>query len=288
MAADGRALAAKPYRALGPASPSRRHVFEMSNCDEVHSTIVNIRVIICLMNMRCLHSTYGRSRETACEIPARTFVTTMLTVTLCIGAFVASAADEGARRVQVVTQSGEPLEGAVVYLRGDGADLAVSNAPAEPGVMDQIDRQFVPYILVVQRGAEVAFPNSDSIKHHVFSFSKAKKFQIKLYRGAEVDPVLFDAAGEVELGCNVHDWMLGYIYVVDTPYFARTDRSGFATLSVPDGAYEVGVWHPRMGGEENTLQKDMEAGRQSLRLQLPQALLPEFARDQGGEFSEYD
>ncbi|NQZ88045.1 MAG: methylamine utilization protein [Saccharospirillaceae bacterium] len=110
--------------------------------------------------------------------------------------------------------------------------------------MDQVNRQFLPHILVVNIDTKIDFPNSDKIKHHVYSFSSAKTFEIKLYRDKSSEPRLFDQVGEVILGCNIHDWMLGYVYVVDTPWFGTTDVQGNINFEVPDGKYTLKTWHP--------------------------------------------
>jgi plastocyanin len=138
------------------------------------------------------------------------------------------------------------------------ADVIVSLTSPEPApgprpasaVMDQQNKAFVPQILAVQVGASVAFPNRDNIRHHVYSFSPAKRFELPLYIGTPATPVVFDKPGVVVLGCNIHDWMVGYIYVLATPYFAKTGEDGKAHLAdVPPGPYEARVWHPRMKGE---------------------------------------
>jgi plastocyanin len=122
-----------------------------------------------------------------------------------------------------------------------------------PAVMDQIGTAFVPHILVVQTGTAVDFPNNDTVSHHVYSFSKAKTFALNLYRGDPHPPQVFDQAGLVVLGCNIHDSMLGFILVVDTPYFAKTDAHGAVNLhGLPEGDYRVKVWTPRTN-ERNQL-----------------------------------
>ena len=87
--------------------------------------------------------------------------------------------------------------------------------------MAQQGKQFLPDVLVVPVGTSVHFPNRDSVRHHVYSFSPAKKFELKLYTGTPANPVVFDRAGVVTLGCNIHDRMVGWIVVVDTPYYAQ-------------------------------------------------------------------
>ena len=110
--------------------------------------------------------------------------------------------------------------------------------------VEQRDKTFIPLVSVVQAGTAVQFPNRDPIRHHVYSFSPAKTFEIKLYAGTPVAPVVFDKVGEVVLGCNIHDHMLAYIYVVDTPWFAKTDADGKARIEgLPAGDYELQVAH---------------------------------------------
>ena len=105
----------------------------------------------------------------------------------------------------------------------------------------------MPHVLVVQTGTEVTFPNSDSVSHHVYSFSPTKAFELPLYKGDLYPPVVFDKAGIVVVGCNIHDSMLGYIRVVDTPHFAVTNEQGVALIDgIPSGDYGVEVWTPRV------------------------------------------
>ena len=102
----------------------------------------------------------------------------------------------------------------------------------------------------VRTGTAVSFPNNDDIRHHVYSFSEAKKFELPLYKGVPAEPVVFDQAGTVVLGCNIHDWMLAYVYVVDTPWRLVTDEKGAGVLDdLPAGRYRVDVLHPRLKGE---------------------------------------
>lgn len=146
--------------------------------------------------------------------------------------------------VDVKTPDDSAMPGAVVVLQAINQQEQLNSDSI--AIMDQVDRQFKPRILAVPKGAPVSFPNSDSIKHHVYSFSPAKVFEIQLYKGSDNEPVIFNKAGVVELGCNVHDWMLGYIYVADSPYFAQLDEQNQTTLDVPKGQYKAWVWHPRL------------------------------------------
>ena len=172
--------------------------------------------------------------------------------------------------INVQDKKGNPLTNIVVLVRGDTETYMTKEMPAE-AIMDQINREFVPHTLVVQKGMHVKFPNSDSVQHHVYSFSPAKTFELKLYSELEVEPFLFDQAGVVELGCNVHDWMLGYIYVADTPYFAQTNVQGAVSIDIPAGDYELSLWHPRLADED--IQRTQKIQITSKDLMITQALL---------------
>lgn len=150
--------------------------------------------------------------------------------------------------VRVLDSSGVTVKDAVVSLQPlSGPPLTLKSHTAS--VMDQRGLRFVPFVLPVQTGTVVSFPNSDNVRHHVYSFSPAKHFELRLYAGNHASTVTFDKPGIVTLGCNIHDWMLGYIYVLDTPYFAGTDATGMARVAdVRPGAYEVRLWHPRIDG----------------------------------------
>ncbi len=156
--------------------------------------------------------------------------------------------------VSVVDDQGRPIENVAVYAMpapgsgGDGASADIAaHAAAAPAIMDQQGLQFVPHLLVVQSGASVTFPNSDKVSHHVYSFSATKTFELPLYKGDLYPPVLFEQPGVVVLGCNIHDGMLGYVVVVDTPHFARTNEQGAAVIDgVPNGDYAVTAWTPRV------------------------------------------
>ena len=191
--------------------------------------------------------------------------------------------------VSVSSNNGKPVFRAVVYFEPENEVL--TPVSQQMPVMDQIDRQFVPHILVVQKGRQVNFPNSDSIKHHVYSFSPAKQFELKLYSGSKAEPIHFPQTGEVELGCNVHDWMLGYVLVVDTPFFAKTDKHGKVDLDLPQGRYQVKLWHPRIQDDPSSLVKNLMVDSDiSLIFNLTQDLLVDLSgfEDQTDSFSEYD
>jgi plastocyanin len=147
------------------------------------------------------------------------------------------------------------------------ADAVVLAVPVDPrgalrarppaDAVDQVDKQFVPYVKAIFVGSTVRFPNSDNIRHQVYSFSQPKKFELPLYSGTDAPPIIFDKPGVVILGCNIHDWMIGYIYVSETPFFAKTGALGTAVISdMPAGEYRVRIWHPSMDhAEESTGQQ---------------------------------
>ena len=142
---------------------------------------------------------------------------------------------------------GRPIAEAVI----SAIPLGGQTVPA-PSVkqvdLEQIDKEFKPHVTIIQRGGKVMFPNRDSVSHHVYSFSEAKKFELPLYTGAS-RPIVFDKAGVVTLGCNIHDWMKGYIVVVDTPFFGLSDAKGVVVIKdLPVGAWRLEVWHPRLKG----------------------------------------
>lgn len=144
-------------------------------------------------------------------------------------------------RLLVKDESGQALSEVVVMAKGSPASVN-----PEPAIMDQIDKAFVPHVLVIEQGRAVKFPNSDDIRHHVYSFSKTKPFEIKLYSGSQQAPIVFDQPGVVALGCNIHDWMIGYIVVSDTAAVAKTDSAGTATLEISDKTAPLRLWHPRL------------------------------------------
>ena len=158
---------------------------------------------------------------------------------LALGAFPAAAATLS---VEVKDAAGGAVADAAVYaLPRSGKPPA---RPRKDVEIAQAERQFAPLVTVVQRGTSISFPNRDTVRHHVYSFSPAKSFEIKLYVGTPTDPVLFDKTGDVVLGCNIHDQMRAFVYVVDTPWFAKTGADGKARLDgLPAGDYEVLVWH---------------------------------------------
>ena len=181
----------------------------------------------------------------------------------------------GALETTVRDDGGKPLADVVVSLTATGTSPPGPRPTA--AVMDQQNKTFVPLVLAVPVGTPVTFPNRDNIRHHVYSFSAPKRFELPLYIGTPAAPVVFDKAGVIVLGCNIHDWMVGYIYVADTPYFAKTAEDGRTRVAdVPPGAYEARVWHPRMRGEPDKTAKPVTiATGESVQLTFVVALKPD-------------
>jgi plastocyanin len=129
-----------------------------------------------------------------------------------------------------------------VMLEPAGAPLAVK--PMQGVQIVQRDLHFTPPVSVVTVGTPVMFPNQDTVRHHVYSYSAAKTFQIKLYAGVPHTPIVFDKPGVAVLGCNIHDGMIAWVVVTDTPLWARSSAAGVARVAdVPAGAYRLQVWH---------------------------------------------
>lgn len=146
---------------------------------------------------------------------------------------------------QVTSSKGDPVVDAVVAL----IPLETAAPPVAPGTSAEIAQQgqeFMPYVMVVQAGTQVVFPNRDTVQHHVYSLSKAKKFELPLYNPGEHDSRMFDIAGLVTIGCNIHDWMISHLLVVPTPWFAKSDAAGAIHLEAPAGRYRLELWHPRL------------------------------------------
>ena len=147
--------------------------------------------------------------------------------------------------VQVADRGGKPLAEAVVMLVPVSAHLPVR--PMGGVEIAQSHRQFSPRVTVVTVGTSVSFPNLDTVRHHVYSFSPVKSFELKLYAGVPATPVVFDKPGIATLGCNIHDAMVAWVVVVDTPLFARSGAGGKAEIdAVPAGDYELRVWHSEL------------------------------------------
>ena len=160
-----------------------------------------------------------------------------------LGTLAASASHAGALTLHLTDSAGKPLADAVALLEPAGA-----KAPTRPMAdvdIAQAKREFTPRVTLITVGTRALFPNFDTVRHHVYSFSPAKTFELKLYAGVPNVPVVFDKPGMAVLGCNIHDSMAAWVLVVDSPLHARSSADGKARIAaVPPGAYRLRVWHP--------------------------------------------
>lgn len=145
-------------------------------------------------------------------------------------------------QVQFVDSDDQPVEFAVVV--NPETPAKVQHILEQPAVMDQVNMQFSPMVIAVVKGQAVNFPNSDNIRHHVYSFSKENRFETKLYANKPDSPVLFKQPGLVVLGCNIHDNMVGYIFVSAWQNFAVSDDNGLANIEAIKAPKELEYWHP--------------------------------------------
>lgn len=153
----------------------------------------------------------------------------------------------------IVSQaSGQPVPDAIVIAESAPAD------PVESEIV-QKDRAFHPGLLVVPRGSVVHFPNRDNTQHHVYSFSPAKTFDIELYADQPEAPITFDQAGVVELGCNIHDHMQGFVIVTDQASWGRSDEQGQVTLDLAKPApVALRIWHQRLADNTRMLSRSVD------------------------------
>jgi plastocyanin len=164
------------------------------------------------------------------------------TVPLFCLALVSSMASAVSVTATVLDAAGQPVTDAAIYAEPvSGQVLPKLQRTTQ---IEQKDRKFSPLVSVIQTDSEISFPNNDSVRHHVYSFSPAKVFELKLYAGVPAAPVHFDKPGTVVIGCNIHDHMIAYVHVVNTPYFGKTDSAGKVRIDgLAAGRYRLKAWH---------------------------------------------
>lgn len=171
----------------------------------------------------------------------------------CLAGLLVALSGRAQVLVSIVDAEQQALPGVIIWLDADAGNdphtLPETEAPLELAV-DQRDKRFTPYISLVRPGATVSFPNSDDIRHHVYSFSEGNAFERRLYRANDAEPVQFSTAGIVALGCNIHDNMQAYV-VVSEQAAVTTDAEGRATL--PAGTHSIRIWHPMLPGDEQSV-----------------------------------
>ncbi|NRD74570.1 hypothetical protein HQQ94_15260 [Shewanella sp. VB17] len=187
-------------------------------------------------------------------------------VCLCEGFFwyflIAGMFDASAEKIRLVNVSGDIMANMVVYLQPKHSiePIAMDNI-RPPSEVHQHNKQFTPYITVIQKGYELQFVNDDDITHHIYSAAGPKRFSFKLRKGSAMKNMVFDQVGHVSMGCNVHDWMSGHLLVLDTPYFGITNDMGEIEFNdLPHTDYILTIWHPQLLAADN---------RQSQALTLP-------------------
>lgn len=215
----------------------------------------------------------------------------LLYITLGGLLLVASLVVDAAQlKITVHDNQGAALKQAVVSLTPTSAAgfAAAKKQPLRKAELAQRNKQFDPHLIAVQKGAPVEFPNFDDIKHQVYSLSAIKQFDLVVKQGSVSKSVTFEKSGVIDVGCNVHDWMSGYIYVVDTPYFGVTDENGQLVLDLPDNeTLNWQAWHPRLDAKESGSHGSLTLkANQDLMITLTQDLLPGY--DQVDDLDEFD
>ena len=152
--------------------------------------------------------------------------------------------------ITIKSESGSFVKDAVATLTPNKKQKIKSN---KTYIIDQINKTYVPHVKIIPVGSKISFPNKDNIRHHVYSFSDAHKFELPLYEGTPTNPITFNKQGVVALGCNIHDWMRGYIFVSSTPYYGLSDSTGEISISkIPKGKYTLDIWHPRIKNKKKS------------------------------------
>lgn len=177
-----------------------------------------------------------------------------------------TAANAATLNVQLYDAAGKPLQDAAAYAEPLGPLPA---AHAKGMEIEQKNRKFMPLMTVVQTGSSISFPNNDTVRHHVYSFSPTKPFELKLYSGTPGTPVMFDKPGTVVIGCNIHDQMVAYIQVVNTPFFGKSDQAGKVKIAdlVP-GKYRLKAWHYQLPPNATPVETDITVTKNDLTADL--------------------
>jgi plastocyanin len=202
-----------------------------------------------------------------------------LNVFLAVLGIATLAANASARTIsgQVLGQDGKPIAKAVVFVQ-EPASLQPASA-ASTAIMDQFNKTFVPEMLPIAVGTQVRFPNRDQIRHHVYSFSRPKRFELPLYKGEDAPPVLFDKPGVVKIGCNIHDWMSAIILVLPNDHYAVTKDDG--TFSLPNlnaGQYTITAWHAQSRDKTEDVAQRIAVADQDQQLTFKLSLAPARSR----------
>ncbi|MBF59605.1 Cupredoxin [Halomonas sp. FeN2] len=203
--------------------------------------------------------------------PFSGFINAYAAPLLALAVITLLAPNVNAAQITISSADGQPLENAVVEIYYTSE---ASNPPQEESIF-QRDAAFHPKVLTVPTGSHVAFPNQDTTRHHVYSFSPAKTFDLNLYLQETPPPVHFDQSGIVVLGCNIHDHMQAFIVVSDAPYSAKTGAEGVLTLpELPSGEHRVRVWHPLLDDSQQVWWEGVITDNDQLNVSLKLNALP--------------
>ena len=190
---------------------------------------------------------------------------------------------------EVADQDGHPVANAVVSLVPEvktSMPAASTRLPAEKTI-DQRNETFLPLVTIVPKGGHIVFANNDQTTHQVYSFSAAKQFEITLARGEKSPPVAFDNSGVAALGCNIHDHMIAYAFVAESPWTALTGADGRAVIAdVPAGNYQAQVWHPKFppGREPPSLRAVLSGDTTRLSVNVKLLYAVTASRGHGGSY----
>jgi len=191
-----------------------------------------------------------------------------LQIAAVVGLGFATSANAAQLQLDLKSPDGRPVPDAVVSFM-PAAGVAGPVKLDTPREMAQEHITFVPHVLLVPVGAVVSFPNRDRVRHHVYSFSAAKRFELKLYGQEQSRTVVFDKPGVVALGCNIHDKMSAYVVVVDTSFAAQSDQGGRVVLkNVPDGPGVLTIWAEGLKAPDNRLIQRLTLEGQIARTQV--------------------
>jgi hypothetical protein len=200
----------------------------------------------------------------------------ILAATLAISLFVCPVARAGEVAVHVLDQKGEPVAGAVVALTPEGP-VPVSAKPQGPpdnAVLDQNHETFLPLVTLLRQGGQLTVRNSDTTRHHVYSFSPIKQFQFVLDPGDQAPPVIFDKPGLAAIGCNIHDRMIAYVYAAASPFAALSDAAGAVRFAdVPEGVSQLEIWHPSLASGDKPVSAKAEIGAHRQDIPITLALI---------------
>ena len=216
--------------------------------------------------------------------------TLLVVPVLMLGLVMAAPAPGAELHARIVDSGGRPVADAVVSLEPLGAALVAPAASAITRTIDQVDETFVPYVEVFRPGDSVVFENSDSTRHHAYSFSPTRPFEMELAPGERSQALVLERSGVVSVGCNIHDRMVTHLFVATTPWFARTGSDGVAVLTdLPAGGYRVTTWHPQLRDPTSTLVRTVALKRADSvgETAFTLSLLPDPRGERGPERIDY-